>query len=86
MIWGGLEAITLATGALLGLVGLAGCADIGTPSFRYQPPSSVRSADREYCHGVARHAAETTYARYAAMMGTDPLTERLGDTSVPGRS
>ncbi len=73
------RAITLASGALLGLVGLTGCADIGTPPFRYQPPPSVRSADREYCHGVARNAAETTYARYAAMMGIDPLGRRAGD-------
>jgi hypothetical protein len=73
------RATILAGGALFGLVGLAGCADIEAPPFRYQPPPSIGGADREYCHGVARNAAETTYARYAAMMGTDPLGRRAGD-------
>ena len=64
---------------LLGFVLLTGCAD-GSRPFRYEPPPGVQDADREHCHTLASAAAEKTYARYAATMGTDALGRRSGTT------
>jgi hypothetical protein len=64
---------------MLSLVVLAGCA-VGARPFRYEAPPAVRGADREYCHASASAAAEKTYARYAAMMGLDPLGRLSGTT------
>jgi hypothetical protein len=72
--------MTAASTTLLSLVFLTGCTAVGTRPFRYKVPIAVRGADREYCHTLASTAAEKTYARYAAMMGIDPLGRSSRDT------
>ena len=73
------RAMITASVAILSLVSIGGCA-VGTRPFRYEAPPNVRGADREYCHALASTAAERTYARYAAMMGIDPLGRTSGAT------
>ena len=64
---------------MLSLVLMAGC--VTEPHrFRYEPPTSARSADREYCHVLAARQADETYARYQDMMGVDALGRRSGQT------
>jgi hypothetical protein len=70
---------TAASTTIVSVLLLAGCA-VGTRSFRYEPPPTVGGADREYCHALASTSAEKTYARYAAMMGIDPLGRTSGTT------
>jgi hypothetical protein len=69
--------VTAASATMVSLVLLTGCA-VGTRPFRYEAPPTVRGADREYCHALASTAAEKTDARYAAMMGIDPLGRTSG--------
>ena len=73
-------AITAASATLLSLVLFTGCATVATRPFSYEVPPTVGGADREYCHALATTAAEKTYARYAAMMGIDPLGRSSRDT------
>ena len=73
---------TAAAATIISLRVLAGCA-AGTRPFRYEASPTVGGADREYCHALASISAERTYARYAAMMGIDPL-ERTPGTRFGG--
>ena len=70
---------TAAGATIVSLVLLAGCA-VGTRPFRYEAPPTVGGADREYCPALASTSAEKTYARYAAMMGIDPIGRTPGTT------
>lgn len=67
-----------ASATMLSLLLFAACAAVGTHPFRYAAPPSVGGADREYCHGLASIAADESYARYTAMMGSDALGRTSG--------